>query len=191
MGIFPTVVFASLVFVAGCGSPAQYPAPNLSDDSPLSASGLILGLAEGERRVRRWGDRLPNIIKVDRRNGGSPDMVLLYQELPPGGAIGPHRHLQGEEIIFIHRGSGVATVGKVEKSFSEGATIYIPRNTRVTLRNTGSTPLAAAYVFSKPGFEEYIRETSVLEGQPVTPMSTEERARVREKHRYHVVYEQQ
>lgn len=41
----------------------------------------------------------------------------------------------------------------------------------ISLRNTGSEPLSIVFVFSKPGFEELMRDNSVLEGQPVPPMS--------------------
>ena len=35
-----------------------------------------------------------------------------YEELPPGHVITPHRHLSADEIIFVYRGWGVATVGE-------------------------------------------------------------------------------
>lgn len=54
--------------------------------------------------------------------------------------------------------------------------------------STGSEPLGIAFIFSKPGFEELMRENSVLEGQPVTPMTAEERAQIRERHKWHTVY---
>jgi quercetin dioxygenase-like cupin family protein len=113
-----------------------------------------------------------------------------YEDLPPGYVIPPHRHLLADEIIFVHRGSGIASLGEREAPVSAGATIYIPRNVTISLRNTGATPLGIAFIFSKPGFEDLLRDTSVLEGQQVTPMSTEELARSRDRHRSHVVYQQ-
>ncbi len=150
----------------------------------------ILAAEEGERRVRRLLGGAPLIIKVDRRNGGAPELVMGYEDIPPGQVIPPHRHLLADEIIFVRRGSGVAQVGDREAAFAAGATIYIPRGVRVTVRNSGSEPLSIAFVFSKPGFEEYLRDTSVPEGQPVVPLSGEEQARIRAKHRWHTVYEQ-
>jgi len=97
------------------------------------------------------------------------------EDVPPGQRIPPHRHVVADEIVFVHRGSGLATVGSLEKPVTEGATIYIPRDTRVTLRNTRNRPMTIVLVFSKPGFEEYLRDTSVREGEPATPMSAEER----------------
>ena len=156
----------------------------------VAPSGLILQADEGERRVRRTAGGMPFILKVDRKNGDSPELVMGYEELPPGQEITPHRHLLADEIIFVHRGSGVATVGEHKAAIQPGATVYIPRNVRITLKNTGTESLAIAFFFSKPGFEEYLRDTSVLEGQTAPPLSAEERAQIRVRHRGHTVYEE-
>src|SRR5215469_5410588 len=83
------------------------------DKVPSAANhpaGLILQIGEGERRVRRpkaaglAGLPDPFIIKVDNLNGGSKDLVMGYEELAPGQAIRPHRHLTADEIIFVHAG---------------------------------------------------------------------------------------
>ena len=151
---------------------------------------LVLAVHEGERRVRRFGVSAPSfIVKVDRRNGGSGDLMMGYEDLPPGGVIPPHRHLVADEIIFVHRGSGVVQLGDRRTEFGPGATIYIPKDVRVTLRNTGAEPLSIAFIFSKPGFEEYLREMSAPEGQPFVPLSETELAAIRERHRTHTVYE--
>jgi oxalate decarboxylase/phosphoglucose isomerase-like protein (cupin superfamily) len=94
-----------------------------------------------------------------------------------------------DEIIFVHRGSGVAELGERQAPFGPGATIYIPRNTRIALRNTGAEPVSIAFIFSKPGFEELMRENSVAEGEPVLPLSEADRAANRERHKWHTVYE--
>ena len=57
---------------------------------------LVLQLEEGERRVRRTAAKGPFILKVDRKNGGSPDLVMGYEELAPGAEIQLHRHRAGE-----------------------------------------------------------------------------------------------
>jgi hypothetical protein len=70
-----------------------------------------------------------------------------------------------------------------------GATIYILRDTRITFQNTGTEVMTIAAIFSKPGSEEMLRDASVLEGQPVTPLSDSERAAILEKGKWHTVYE--
>ena len=80
----------------GRGTPPAVPA--------AQAEGFILQIGEGERRVRRNPGKGPFVIKVDRQNGGSPDLVMGYEEIAPGAEIQLHRHLIADEILFVHRG---------------------------------------------------------------------------------------
>jgi mannose-6-phosphate isomerase-like protein (cupin superfamily) len=178
---------------SACQSAPRSTPPPMVPPTPIGApTPEVLELDQGERFVRRGSSDSTSvsILKVDGRNGGSPDLVMGYERLAPGRTIMPHRHLLADEIIFVHEGSGIAEVGELKKSFGTGATIYIPRNVRVSVHNTGSVPLAIAFFFSKPGFDAYLRDTSVPSGQPITPMSSEELAAIRARHRWHVVYEQ-
>jgi hypothetical protein len=59
---------------------------------------------------------------------------------------------------------------------------------RVSLR-VGPDSLGLVFIFSRPGFEQYLRAVSVLEGQPVAPLSDEERKAIREQSQSDVVYE--
>src|SRR5262245_60259435 len=154
-----------------------------------ASPGLILQADEGERRVRRASD-FPFILKVDKKNGGAPDMVMGMEDLKPGQAIPTHRHLHADEIVFIHKGSAEVTLGEQKAIVREGGTIYIPRDVRIALKNPGPGTLTIVFVFSKPGFEEYLRDTSAPEGQSMPPMSPEARAQIRAKHEWHTIYEQ-
>jgi quercetin dioxygenase-like cupin family protein len=180
------------LLVATTCRPAPFTATVAQPSAPLSPTPLVLALEQGERRVRRGqstGLSTPFILKVDAQNGGSQDLVMGYEDIAPGQSIAGHRHLLADEIIFVHAGAGVVDLGGARTAFETGATIYIPKNVPVSLRNTGSTPLSIAFIFSKPGFEDYMRATSVPEGAPVTPLSTAERAAIRERHEWHTVYE--
>jgi len=177
------LALASITSCAG-NTPAR---PKSVDGAVVPSQGLVLQLDEGERRVRRTAGKGPFILKVDRRNGGSPDLVMGYEDIAPGAEIQLHRHLVADEIVFVHRGTGVATLGGREARVSAGATIYIPRNTTISLGNSGSEPLGVAFIFSKPGVEELMRDNSVPEGQPVTPMSADERAQIQARHRWHTI----
>jgi len=152
-------------------------------------TGLILQADDGERRVRRSSD-FPFILKVDKKNGGSTEMVMGMEDLKPGQRIPLHRHLHGDEIIFIHKGTANVTLGERESTAREGATIYIPRNVRIGLTNLGPGTLTIVFTFSRPGFEEYLRDTSSLEGESLPAISPEERAKILKKHEWHTVYEQ-
>ena len=120
-----------------------------TSDGIAARTPLILAAREGERRIRRVMGGALAIIKVDRRNGGSPALMMGYEEIPPGQAIQAHRHPAMDEIVFVHRGTGAAELGDRTASVGPGATIYIPQATRVTLRNTGSRA-AGGRVFLLP-----------------------------------------
>ena len=174
------VVLSALAFILAC-------APVGAAQSP--PSGLILQADEGERRARRTGD-FPFILKVDKNNGGSTDMVMGMEDLKPGQAIPVHRHLHADEILFIHKGAAEVTLGEQKAMVREGGTVYIPRHVRVGLKNPGPATLTVVFIFPKPGFEEYLRDTSAPEGQSVPPMSPEARAQIRAKHEWHTIYDQ-
>jgi mannose-6-phosphate isomerase-like protein (cupin superfamily) len=196
--VLPAAALCAAAVLAGCSpvSTRQSATSSASASHVAPGAGLILGASEGERRVRRPRSSdpaaltAPFILKVDERNGGSHDLVMGYEDIPPGESIRPHQHLVADEIIFVHRGSGIATLGTRQGPISAGSTIYIPRNTRVSLRNTGSEPLGIAFIFSRPGFEQLMRENSVLEGETPTVVSPEEAAEIRARHRWHTVNDQ-
>jgi mannose-6-phosphate isomerase-like protein (cupin superfamily) len=160
-----------------------------------NGGGLILAESEGELRMQRpppqgaGGLATPFLIKVDRKNGNSPDLVVLYRDIEPGKAIAPHHHPSMGEILFVQRGSGVASLGSREAPVTAGATIYVPPNTSASVRNTGKEPLTTLAIFPKPGFEDYLRDVSVPAGKPAPALTTDELAEIRKKHRGHVVYD--
>ena len=162
-----------------------------------SSRGLILQASEGERRVRRPPPSnavalgSPFIIKVDRQNGGSSDFFMGYEDIPPGRAIPRHYHPQVDEILFIHRGSGIAMLGSREATVTAGATIYIPPGTRVSLKNTGTEPLTIVFLFPQPELGDYFRDQSVAEGQRALPFTPDEFAALRSRHRDHITFEPQ
>ena len=164
------------------------------DSAAAHSEALILGASDGERRLHRLPPgalsnlTAPFILKVDRRNGGAAEFVMLTEDIPPGQAIPPHRHPHSDEIIFIHGGSGLAALAGREAAVTTGATIYMPRNTVVGLRNTGAEPLKIVAIFSQPGYEEYLREISVPEGQNPTPLTLEELSAIRARHLDAAVY---
>ena len=173
------VVLTALALVVACTSAlAQNASP-----------GLILQADEGERRARRVSD-FPFILKVDMKNGGSADLVMGMEDLKPGQAIPTHRHLHADEIVFVHKGTAEVMLGEQKAIVREGGTVYIPRNVRIALKNPGPATLTIVFIFPKPGFEDYLRDTSAPEGQSMPPMSPEAHAQIRTKQEWHTIYDQ-
>jgi mannose-6-phosphate isomerase-like protein (cupin superfamily) len=157
--------------------------------------GLILQKDEGERRVRRpipgVTAALPDfIIKVDRQYGQSSSFFMAMEDIAPGRGLRRHRHPHAEEILFIHRGSGTVRLGNREAPFTTGATVWIPRDVSVELRNTGNEPLTLLFLFPEPdAMSAYMRAGSVAKGEEAKPFTPEELQRHIEKARPHIVFE--
>jgi quercetin dioxygenase-like cupin family protein len=144
--------------------------------SDTRASPLILEKSEGEHRVRRPkeslvprpGDtRIPTFtIKIDRKNGGSQKMWLGTEDIPPGGLIPKHKHLGQDEMLLIQTGTAHVWLGSQERDVHAGAIVFIPSDTWISLKNTGNESISLVFVFSDPGFDDYMRCSSVPAGDP-------------------------
>jgi mannose-6-phosphate isomerase-like protein (cupin superfamily) len=131
------------------------------------------------------------IIKVDRKYGESPSFFMGMENIPPGKKIRLHHHPHAEEILFIHRGTGVARLGSRETAVSAGATVYIPRNVSVGLRNTGTEPLSLVFIFPEPdGMAGQMRSGSVPDGEQPTPFTPEELAARNARGSQHIVFDE-
>ena len=180
-------VCALLVSGSASAPPARTPqASNLTQATPL-----ILEKNEGERRVVRGWPGHPDpgetfILKVDPKNGGSSHLVFMTGNIRRGGAIDTHRHPEADEILFLETGTARVHLGDSVRVVHGGSTVFIPANTWIAVDNIGSDPISAVAVFSAPGFEDFMRATSIREGEKNVPM-TEAENEAAEKHYSHTV----
>ena len=156
-------------------------APNTTLPAPHPA---VIGASEGERRFLRGGEA-PLLIKIDPVTTGSQRMVLGSSDLPPGDAIGMHRHLQEDEILLVFRGNAEVQLAGRKYAAGPGGAIYIPQGTCVAVANAGRDTLTTYFVFSSPGFEQVLREVSSRPGEAPKRLSPAER--VAAFHRGHAV----
>jgi uncharacterized RmlC-like cupin family protein len=97
------------------------------------------------------------------------------ENIPPGKKIRLHHHPHAEEILFVHRGSGVARLGAREVAVTTGATVFIPRNVSVGLHNTGNEPLSLVFIFPESdGMAGQMRSGSVAKGEEPVPFTPQE-----------------
>ena len=153
---------------------------------------LILEKSDGEHRIRRPRETpIPTgqfTIKIDRKNGGSQKMWLGTEEIPPGGVIAKHKHFGQDEILLIQTGIAHVWLGTQERDVHDGAIVFIPSDTWISLKNTGNENINLAFVFSDPGYEEFMRCVSVPAGEPSSVrVSRDELGEC--QHKGHVVYE--
>jgi len=142
---------------------------------------MILQENDGDHLVRRTGPTRgwPYTIKVDSQSVGAEDFVVLAEVLAPGQTIPFHRHDNAEEIVLLEEGGATVTVGDQRAVTGPRAMVFIPRNTWVSATNTSAENIHLTAIFSRPGFERYMRALSVAQGQPITPLDPAELPRLR------------
>jgi quercetin dioxygenase-like cupin family protein len=175
-------LLTALCLVASTTSLAQSPGAKI----------LVLEREQGEKRIRRPRENMPNptsefMLKVTPQNSGSQHLVLGTETIPPGGVIPKHRHLGQDEILFLQTGSARVSLNDRDYEVHAGGMVFFPVNTWVNLRNTGAAPIQLIFIFSSPGFDEYMRCSSVPEGQPAPPIPLDEVSKC--AHEGHVEYE--
>lgn len=190
-------VISTVVLVADSPALAQSQESARANPSMTSTAGHILQESEGELRVRRprgntGSEGAPTFtIKVDRKYGESSSFFMGMEDIPPGKKIRLHHHPHAEEILFIHRGTGVARLGSREVVVKAGATVYIPRNVSVGLRNTGTEPLSLVFIFPESdGMAGQMRSGSVGKDEPLAPFTAEELAARNARGSEHIVFDE-
>lgn len=161
-----------------------------------TARPLIIEKNEGELRVRRIpadSTKVPMsmpssefMLKVSPKNNGSRQLVLGTEDIPPGGRIRKHKHLQQDEILIIQTGTARVRVGDMEREVHAGGLVFLPRNVTIEMENIGKEAIALIFIFSAPGFEDYMRCVSVPAGKERTTITRDELRRC--AHAGHVEY---
>ena len=152
----------------------------VSSAAAQTSPGAIIAPDEGERLTRLWG--FPLTIKIDPVTVGSKDFVAGTEDLRPHQAIPWHRHHHMEEIVVVQSGDIVARIGNQKRQVGAGAIAFGPPNTWMCFENVGENDARVLWIFSRPGFEVYVRATSVPFGQVPVPPSSEEMDQIRKKY---------
>ena len=63
---------------------------------------------------------------------------MRTQTFKPGDGIKVHKHSNEAELIFIHKGFGLLTLGDQEYKVKQGAVALIPKGVWHGLKNTGT-----------------------------------------------------
>ena len=153
----------------------QFAFSKLSDED---FRGIVLNEEEGE--VLQWPDRVTGdgtarvTIKIAKING-SKTISFLSESFIPGDAINIHKHSNEDELIFIHRGSGILTLGEREYAVRDGAVALVSKGVWHGLKNTGRENIEMRFGYTPSGFEGYFRELGTPLGQPFVRRSKEEK----------------
>lgn len=181
------------VLVCGCATAPS--TPTSQETNVTKTTPLILEKSEGERRVFRGWPGHPDpgstfVLKIDPKNGGSSHLVFGTEDLPPGETIPTHRHPGSDEILFLQTGTARVHLGDSVREVHGGSTVFIPADTWISVSNIGRDVINLAFVFSAPGFEDFMRAESVREGEKNVPLSKAEDDEIQRNHTHAVIYKE-
>jgi mannose-6-phosphate isomerase-like protein (cupin superfamily) len=172
---FCTAVFAGL------------PKISFGKIAPNNDKGIIVHEAEGTH-ILTGRRKVPITVKISKAKHGVDGISFCVEDMIPGRKMRVHKHLNNDELIFIHKGEGILTLGEETFIVKAGDVAFAPRNTWHGLDNTGKENLLMIFQYSPAGFEEYFIENGTLDGMP-TKVKTEEEYAITEK-KYGMVYKE-
>ena len=71
-------------------------------------------------------------------------------QVPPGGEVGRHRHVQQLETVWVIRGNAILTLDQTEVSLRDGQIIAIPIGLEHELHNDGPALVELLTFFTPP-----------------------------------------
>ncbi|HEY0668156.1 MAG TPA: cupin domain-containing protein [Sphingobacteriaceae bacterium] len=147
--------------------------PDFSD-----TEGIVVNEEEGE--ILQWPDRVTGdgtvriTIKISKLNN-TDTISFLSESFLPGDGIKVHKHSNEAELIFIHKGTGILTLGEKEHKVQQGSVALVPKGIWHGLKNTGTENIDMRFAYMPAGFEGYFRELGTPLGKPFVRRSVEEK----------------
>ena len=154
------------------------PLPSLAKDTS-DFEGLVVNEDEGEALQMRDGSAIVK-IKIGKVQGAE-SISFLSESFKPGDSLPIHKHLNEDELIFLHRGSGLFTLGDKQYQIKEGAVALVPKGVWHGLQNTGNENIEMRFGYTPSGFEGFFREVGTPVGQPFIQKTMDERRAIAKK----------
>lgn len=171
-------IFLAAAALLRSGAPVLADAAQQTGNKPIAA---ILQESDGEHLLHRSGPLkdVPFVIKVDALVGHSEDFFVFSEELAPGQTIPFHKHHNAEELLMFQESGAEVMVGDKRGPAGPNSIIFIPRNTWVSATNRSEKPLHSVAIFSRRGFDSYMRAIAAKPGEALPPQTQEELNRLR------------
>jgi len=145
---------------------------------------IIVREEEGTHILTRR--KVPITIKISKAKHGINSVSFCVEDMVPGRTMRIHKHLNNDELIFIHKGEGTITLGEERILVKTGDVVFVPKGIWHGLDNTGKENLLMVFQYSPAGFEEYFIENGTPVGMQARE-KTEEEYTLAEK-KYGMVY---
>ena len=102
--------------------------------------------------------KVPITIKISKTKQGLDNISFCIEDMNPGRKMRVHKHLNNDELIFIHKEEGTLILDEQSVKVKTGDVAFVPRGVWHGLDNTGNENLLMVFQYSPAGFEEYFIE---------------------------------
>jgi mannose-6-phosphate isomerase-like protein (cupin superfamily) len=164
---------------------AGLPKITFAKSSYESDKGIVVRENEGTH-ILTGRRKVPITVKISKAKDGIDGISFCVEDQMPGRKMRVHKHLNNDELIFIHKGEGTLTLDEETIDVKTGDVIFVPRDTWHGLDNTGKENLQMIFQYSPAGFEEYFIENGSPVGMATKERTVEEYAATEKK--YGMIY---
>jgi len=158
--IMKTMLFFLVITFWACQSQNKVTNTNTTFYQKHKTKAYVLQKNEGEVLKDPRGRTM--IIKVSPETG-SAHLAMGSTEMPKGSNIVMHRHDIAEEILFVHRGNGMAIIDGDSINISEGSTLFIPPGTWHGVNNPDDS-MNILFIVTPQGQEKVFRALAAPPG---------------------------
>lgn len=123
----------------------------------------LFQLEEGEQYL--LGQRKAPLTLKASPETGSSSLVALTEVIVPGDQIPVHSHQTEDEILFIHAGKAIITLGKEELLAKTGAFAFVPSGVWHGVKNNSDQDVIMLAVYTPTGMQDYFRGLGVQPNQ--------------------------
>lgn len=164
---------------------ANFPKISFAKPAADNDKGIVVHEDEGIHILTGRG-KVPITIKISKVKHGIENISFCIEDMSPGRKMRIHKHLNNDEIIFVHKGEGIFSLGEQTIEVKTGTVAFVPRGVWHGMHNTGTGNLLMTFGYSPAGFEEYFIENGTLAGMPAKERTAEQYAAAEKK--YGMVY---
>jgi mannose-6-phosphate isomerase-like protein (cupin superfamily) len=163
---------------------ANLPKISFAQSASDDPKGIIVRENEGRHILTRR--KVPITVKISKTQHGIDNISFCTEDMSPGQKMRIHKHLNNDELIFIHKGEGTLILDEVSSEVKTGDVVFVPRGMWHGLDNTGKENLLMIFQYSPAGFEEYFIENGTAVGMEAKEKTEAEYAMTEKK--YGMVY---